>query len=81
MQCIAFDSHKHYTWALVQDEAGKVLREQRINHTRERFEASWRHSSLELQSRWRRSATGTGSPTRSRQRGWFRCWSMRDGRG
>ena len=20
MQCIAFDSHKHYTWALVQDE-------------------------------------------------------------
>ena len=34
MQCIAFDSHKHYTWALVQDEAGKVLREQRINHTR-----------------------------------------------
>jgi transposase len=34
MQCIAFDSHKHYTWALVQDEAGKVLREQRINHAR-----------------------------------------------
>lgn len=33
MQCIAFDSHKHYTWALVQDEAGKVLREQRIDHT------------------------------------------------
>ena len=25
MQCIAFDSHKHYTWALVQDKAGKVL--------------------------------------------------------
>jgi len=34
MQCIAFDSHKHYTWALVQDETGKVLREQRINHVR-----------------------------------------------
>ena len=34
MQCIAFDSHKHYTWALVQDETGKVLREQRVNHTR-----------------------------------------------
>ncbi len=34
MQCIAFDSHKHYTWALVQNEKGKVLREQRINHTR-----------------------------------------------
>ena len=34
MQCIAFDSHKHYTWALVQDETGKVLREQRINLTR-----------------------------------------------
>jgi len=27
MQCIALDSHKHYTWALVQDETGKVLRE------------------------------------------------------
>jgi len=34
MQCIAFDSHKHYTWALVQDKEGKVLREQRINHAR-----------------------------------------------
>ena len=34
MQCIAFDSHKHYTWALVQDEAGKVIREQRIDHVR-----------------------------------------------
>jgi len=34
MQCIAFDSHKHYTWALVQDETGKVLREQRVNHVR-----------------------------------------------
>jgi len=34
MQCIAFDSHKHYTWALVQDETGKVMREQRIDHVR-----------------------------------------------
>ena len=34
MQCIALDSHKHYTWALVQDETGKVLREQRIAHAR-----------------------------------------------
>ena len=34
MQCIAFDSHKHYTWALVQDETGMVLREQRIDHAR-----------------------------------------------
>jgi len=34
MQCIAFDSHKHYTWALVEDEAGKVVREERINHVR-----------------------------------------------
>ena len=29
MQCIAFDSHKHYTWALVQDETGRLMREQR----------------------------------------------------
>lgn len=34
MQCIALDSHKHYRWALVQDEAGKVTREQRIDHVR-----------------------------------------------
>jgi transposase len=34
MQCIAFDSHKHYTWALVQDETGKVLEERRLEHTR-----------------------------------------------
>jgi hypothetical protein len=34
MQWFAFDSHKHYTWALVQNEKGKVLREQRIDHAR-----------------------------------------------
>ena len=34
MQCIAFDSHKHYTWALVQDEMGRVLEEKRIDHAR-----------------------------------------------
>jgi len=34
MQCIAFDSHKHYTWASVEDETGKVVCEQRINHVR-----------------------------------------------
>ena len=32
MQYIAFDAHKHYTWALVQDEKEKVLAEQRIDH-------------------------------------------------
>jgi hypothetical protein len=25
MQWFAVDSHKHYTWALLQDETGKVL--------------------------------------------------------
>lgn len=34
MQYIAFDAHKHYTWALVQDEKGKVMAEQRIDHIR-----------------------------------------------
>ncbi len=34
MQNIAFDSHKHYTWALVEDETGKIMREQRIDHVR-----------------------------------------------
>ena len=34
MQCIAFDSHKHYTWALVETEKGKLVREQRIDHVK-----------------------------------------------
>ncbi len=34
MQYIAFDAHKHYTWALVQDKKGKVMAEQRIDHIR-----------------------------------------------
>ena len=34
MRRIAFNLRKHYTWALVQDEKGKVLREQRIDHVR-----------------------------------------------
>jgi len=32
MQCIAFDAHKQYTWALVEDEKGKVVREERVAH-------------------------------------------------
>jgi len=34
MQCVAFDFREHYTWALVQDEAGKVRREQWIDRVR-----------------------------------------------
>ena len=32
MPCIAFDSHEHYTWALVKDEAGEMLRETYPGH-------------------------------------------------
>jgi len=32
VQCIAFDAHKRYTWALGEDEQGKVVCEQRIAH-------------------------------------------------
>jgi len=32
MQCIAFDAHKQYTWALVEDEKGKAMREERVAH-------------------------------------------------
>ena len=32
MQCIAFDAHKRYTWALVEDVDGRALREERITH-------------------------------------------------
>ena len=34
MQCITFDFHKHCAWALAQDETGKVVREQRLDHIR-----------------------------------------------
>lgn len=34
MQCIALDAHKRYTWALVEDERGKVMRVQRVAHTK-----------------------------------------------
>lgn len=34
MQYIAFDAHKHYTWARVERPEGTVVREQRIAHER-----------------------------------------------
>lgn len=34
MQYIAFDAHKHYTWARVEGPEGRVLREKRIPHER-----------------------------------------------
>lgn len=34
MQHIAFDAHKHYTWARVERPEGTVVREQRIAHER-----------------------------------------------
>jgi hypothetical protein len=39
IQWFAFDSHRHDTWALVQDETGNVLREQRINPARGALQA------------------------------------------
>lgn len=34
MEYIAFDVHKHYTWALVEDERGRNKREGKILHAR-----------------------------------------------
>ena len=34
MQYIAFDAHKHYTWALVEDEAGRKFVEGKIPHVK-----------------------------------------------
>jgi len=34
MSIIAFDSHKRYTWARVEDEKGKIIEECRIEHRR-----------------------------------------------
>ena len=32
MQCISFDAHKRYMWALVEDERGKIVHEERVAH-------------------------------------------------
>ena len=32
MEYIAFDCHKRYTWAVVEDEQGQILVEERIGH-------------------------------------------------
>ena len=34
MEYIAFDCHKRYTWAVVEDERGRVVREGKIPHQR-----------------------------------------------
>jgi hypothetical protein len=34
MQCSAFDSHKRYTWALVEGARGRSVREGRIAHSK-----------------------------------------------
>jgi len=34
MEYIAFYCHKKYTWAVVEDERGRVVREGRIPHQR-----------------------------------------------
>lgn len=34
MEYIAFDVHKHYTWAAVEDERGRIKREGKIPHAR-----------------------------------------------
>lgn len=34
MQYVAFDSHKKYTWARVEDQRGHKLQEARIDHHR-----------------------------------------------
>jgi len=34
MQYIAFAAHKHYTWALVEDGAGRKLAEDKVRHVR-----------------------------------------------
>lgn len=34
MEYIAFDVHKHYTWAVVEDERGWIKREGKILHAR-----------------------------------------------
>lgn len=44
MQYIAFDSHKHYTWVRVEDEAGQKREEARIDHERSRSMAILGHS-------------------------------------
>ena len=65
MEYIAFDCHKHYTYAVVEDERGRVVREGRIPHERGPYGSSF--PAAMRAPRWRRWATGTGSWTRSRK--------------
>jgi len=43
MQIIAFDSHKRYTLAMVENKNGEKIIEQRINHRRGNITAFLRH--------------------------------------
>lgn len=69
MEYIAFDVHKHYTWATVEDElAGSKGKERFHTH-----EACYRNSSkvvsLVLLLLWRRWETGTGLLMKSNLQG------------
>jgi len=65
MEYIAFDCHKHYTYAVVEDERGRVVREGRIPHERGalRESLSCCHEGSPVET----VATGTGSWTKSRK--------------
>ena len=39
MQYIAFDAHKRYTWARVEDQSARVRRQERIRHEHGAFGA------------------------------------------
>jgi hypothetical protein len=69
MEYIAFDAHKYYTLASVARPDGRLVREQLLAHKRGAFQQFWPAVSRAPRSHWRRSATGTGSSTRSRPRG------------
>jgi len=62
MEYIAFDCHKRYTWAVVEDERGMVKRDEKIPMSVGPSRSSFRCVNRAPRWRWRRWATGTGSP-------------------
>jgi len=66
MEYIAFDAHKHYTLASVAQPDGRLVREQRLAHERGAFQQFLARCEPGSPVALRRSATGTGSSTRSR---------------
>ena len=60
MQYIAFDLHKRYTWARVEEPEGVLVREKGWSAGEAPSRSSWWGGELGSLYRWRQWGTGTG---------------------